>query len=76
MKIESFQTIRKRNFAEILENFLTAGHSVFYDPSPTPLLPPPPPPVFSRLIFVFALSQFSGLDYLGVRNRLFPEHIF
>ena len=27
MKIESFQTIRKRNFAEILENFMTPGHS-------------------------------------------------
>ena len=25
----------------------------------------------SRLIFVFALSQFSGPDYLGAWNRLF-----
>ena len=24
----------------------------------------------SRFIFVFALSQFSGLDYLGACNRL------
>ena len=33
----------------------------------------PPPllsPVSSRFIFVFALSQFSGLDYLGAWNRL------
>ena len=72
MKIGSFKTIRKRNFAEILEDFLTVGHSVFYDPSPPPLLSP----VFFRLIFVFALSQFSGSDYLGVSNRLFLEHIF
>ena len=27
-------------------------------------------PVSSRFIFVFALSQFSGPDYLGVWNRL------
>ena len=27
MKIEYFQTIRKRDFAEILENFLTARRS-------------------------------------------------
>ena len=72
MKIESFKTIRKRNFAEILKNFLTAGHLVFYDPSPPPLLST----VFSRLIFVFGLSQLSGPDYLGVWNRLFLEHIF
>ena len=33
----------------------------------------PPPflsPVSSRFIFVFALSQFSVPDYLGVWNRL------
>ena len=59
MKIESFKTIRKRNFAEILKNFLTAGHLVFYDPSPPPLLST----VFSRLIFVFGLSQLSGLSW-------------
>ena len=29
MKIEYFETIRKRDFAEILENFLTAGQLVF-----------------------------------------------
>ena len=27
-------------------------------------------PVSSRFIFVFVLSQFSGLDYLGAWNRL------
>ena len=27
-------------------------------------------PVFSRFIFVFALSQFSRPDYLGAWNRL------
>ena len=27
-------------------------------------------PVFSRFIFVFALSQFSGPNYLGAWNRL------
>ena len=27
-------------------------------------------PVSSRFIFVFALSQFSGPDYLGAWNRL------
>ena len=27
-------------------------------------------PVSFRIIFVFALSQFSGPDYLGTRNRL------
>ena len=32
MKIEYFQTIRKRVFAEILENVLTAGHLVFLRP--------------------------------------------
>ena len=34
MKIEYFQTIRKRDFAEIPENFLTAGHLVFLRPFP------------------------------------------
>ena len=33
--------------------------------------PPPLSPVSSRFIFVFALSQFSGPDYLGAWNRLF-----
>ena len=32
--------------------------------------PPLLSPVSSRFIFVFALSQFSGLDYLGAWNRL------
>ena len=32
MKIEYSQTIRKRDFAQILENFLTAGHLVFSRP--------------------------------------------
>ena len=32
--------------------------------------PPLLSPVSSRVIFVFALSQFSGLDYLGAWNRL------
>ena len=32
MKIEYFQTMRKRDFAQILENFLTAGHLVFSRP--------------------------------------------
>ena len=32
--------------------------------------PPPLSPVSSRFIFVFALSQFSGPDYLGAWNRL------
>ena len=27
--MQYFQTIRKRDFAEILENFLTSGHLVF-----------------------------------------------
>ena len=30
-------------------------------------------PVSSRFIFVFALSQFSGPDYLGAWNRLYSE---
>ena len=34
MKIEYSQTIRKRDFAQILENFLTAGHLVFSRPFP------------------------------------------
>ena len=40
--------------------------------------PPPPPisPVFSRFIFVFALSQFSGPDYLGAWNRLMGSWLF
>ena len=37
MKIEYFQTIRKRVFAEILENVLTAGHLVFLRPLATAL---------------------------------------
>ena len=37
MKIEYFQTIRKRVFAEILENVLTAGHLVFLRPLVTAL---------------------------------------
>ena len=37
MKIEYFQTIRKRVFAEILENVLTAWHLVFLGPFPTAL---------------------------------------
>ena len=39
--------------------------------------PPPPPfsPVSSRFIFVFALSQFSGPDYLGAWNRLLELQI-
>ena len=32
--------------------------------------PPLLSPVSSRFIFVFALSQFSGHDYLGAWNRL------
>ena len=32
-------------------------------------------PVSSRFIFVFALSQFSGPDYLGAWNRLFLDLI-
>ena len=38
---------------------------------------PPPPfsPVSSRFIFVFALSQFSGPDYLGAWNRLLELQI-
>ena len=32
--------------------------------------PPPLSPVSSRVIFVFALSQFSGPDYLGAWNGL------
>ena len=31
---------------------------------------PPLSPVASRFIFVFALSKFSGSDYLGAWNRL------
>ena len=34
MEIEYFQTIRKRDFAEILQNFLTAGHLLFSRPFP------------------------------------------
>ena len=34
VKIEYFQTIRKKDFAEILENFLPAGHLVFLRPFP------------------------------------------
>ena len=34
MKIEYFQTMRKRDFAQILENLLTAGHLVFSRPFP------------------------------------------
>ena len=34
---------------------------------------PPLSPVSSRFIFVFALSQFSGPDYLGAWNRLGGE---
>ena len=34
MKIEYFQTIRKRNFEENPKNFLTAGHLVFLRPFP------------------------------------------
>ena len=33
---ECFQTIRKRDFEEILENFLTAGHIVFFKTPPNP----------------------------------------
>ena len=36
MKTEYFQTIRKRDFAEILENFLTAGYLVFLLVRPFP----------------------------------------
>ena len=32
MMIECFQTIRTRDFEEILENVLTAGHLVFLRP--------------------------------------------
>ena len=32
MKIEYFQTIRKRDFEENPKNFLTAGHLVFLRP--------------------------------------------
>ena len=32
-------------------------------------------PVSSRFIFVFALSQFSGPDYLGAWNRLHESEI-
>ena len=35
--------------------------------------PPPLSPVSSRSIFLFALSQFSGPDYLGAWNRLGGE---
>ena len=35
--------------------------------------PPPLSPVSSRFIFLFALSQFSGPDYLGAWNRLGGE---
>ena len=35
--------------------------------------PPPLSPVSSRFIFVFALSQFSGPNYLGAWNRLGGE---
>ena len=35
--------------------------------------PPPLSPVSSRFIFVFALSQFSGPDYLRAWNRLGGE---
>ena len=39
--------------------------------------PPPPPlsPVSFLFIFVFALSQFSGPDYLGAWNRLLELQI-
>ena len=37
MKIEYFQRIEKRVFAEILENVLAAGHLVFLRPFPTAL---------------------------------------
>ena len=43
------------------------------------LTPPPPPPlspVSSRFIFVFALSQFTGPDYLGAWNRLMGSWLF
>ena len=34
MKMEYLQTISKRDFAEILENFLTVGYLVFFFETP------------------------------------------
>ena len=52
-KIEYFQTIRKRDFAEILEDSPTTGHLVFYkDPFRLLLL-------FFKIYFIFLnKSQF------------------
>ena len=51
--------------------YTATGHLKKWLQAPPPLLSP----VSSRFTYVFALSQFSGPNYLGAWNRLLPQEL-